>query len=81
VADLARRGGTGVLLTTQPNPLVARLRRAGLRIDQRRIGLLGQTPTIVSAWPGDEGRPASRPNGGKAWAPAGPDGSRPGPTG
>lgn len=49
VADLGRRGGTGVLLTAEPRLVVPRLRReAGLSIDERRIGLLGQTPTILT---------------------------------
>jgi tRNA (guanine6-N2)-methyltransferase len=49
VADLARRGGTGVLLTTEPRPLLQRLQRErGLSIDERRIGLLGQTPTVLT---------------------------------
>jgi tRNA (guanine6-N2)-methyltransferase len=49
VADLARHGGTGVLLTAEPKPLVQRLQReTGLRIDERRIGLLGQTPTVLT---------------------------------
>ena len=51
-ADLARRGGTGVLLTTEPKPLLQRLEReAGLTVDQRRIGILGQTPTILTVRP------------------------------
>lgn len=52
VADLGRRGGTGVLLTTEPKHIVQRLRReTGLSIDERRIGLLGQTPTILTVRP------------------------------
>jgi 23S rRNA G2445 N2-methylase RlmL len=49
VAELGRRGGTGVLLTTDPKSVVQRLQReAGLSIDERRIGLLGQTPAILT---------------------------------
>jgi tRNA (guanine6-N2)-methyltransferase len=49
VADLARHGGTGVLLTTEPKLIMQRLQReAGLNIDERRIGLLGQTPTVLT---------------------------------
>lgn len=52
VADLGRRGGTGVLLTTEPKLIMQRFRReAGLIIDERRIGLLGQTPTILTVRP------------------------------
>jgi tRNA (guanine6-N2)-methyltransferase len=48
VADLGRRGGTGVLLTTEPKAIMQRLQRVGgLSIDERRIGLLGQTPAIL----------------------------------
>jgi predicted RNA methylase len=49
---LLRDGGTAVLLTTHEDPLVARLRRQGLEVTSRRIGLLGQTPAIVVASPG-----------------------------
>lgn len=52
VADLGRRGGTGVLLTSEPKRIVQRLQReAGLSIDERQIGLLGQTPTILTVRP------------------------------
>ncbi len=48
VADLGRRGGVGVLLTTEPERIMQRLKREkGISVDQRRIGLLGQTPTIL----------------------------------
>jgi 23S rRNA G2445 N2-methylase RlmL len=48
VADLGRRGGTGVLLTTEPERVKQRLKREkGIAVDERRIGLLGQTPTIL----------------------------------
>ena len=53
VALLAGRlladGGAAVLLTTYEEPLAARLRRQGLEVSSRRIGLLGQTPAIVLA--------------------------------
>jgi hypothetical protein len=49
---LLRDGGTAALLTTHEEPLVARLRRQGLEVTSRRIGLLGQTPAIVMASPG-----------------------------
>jgi predicted RNA methylase len=49
---LLRDGGTAALLTTHEDPLVARLRRQGLEVTSRRIGLLGQTPAIVVASPG-----------------------------
>ena len=52
VADLGQRGGTGVLLTTEPARMMQRLtREQGLNIDERRIGLLGQTPTILTVRP------------------------------
>jgi tRNA (guanine6-N2)-methyltransferase len=52
VADLVRRGGTGVLLTTEPKLIVQRLQReSGLHIDERRIGLLGQTPAVLTVRP------------------------------
>jgi tRNA (guanine6-N2)-methyltransferase len=52
VADLAGRGGTGVLLTTEPKAIMQRLQReTGLSIDERRIGLLGQTPAILTVRP------------------------------
>ena len=48
VAGIGRRGGTGVLLTTEPERLMQRLRREkGIGVDERRTGLLGQTPTIL----------------------------------
>jgi predicted RNA methylase len=60
-ADVARpvvaAGGVAVLLTTHEQQFTARLRRAlpfG-RIATRRIGLLGQTPTIVVVTPADGG--------------------------
>jgi 23S rRNA G2445 N2-methylase RlmL len=49
VADLGHRGGTGVLLTTEPNRILQRLKReSGLTVEERQIGLLGQTPTILT---------------------------------
>jgi tRNA (guanine6-N2)-methyltransferase len=52
VADLARRGGIGVLLTTEPELVRRRLRPdPGLTVDERRIGLLGQTPTVITVRP------------------------------
>lgn len=52
VADLARRGGTSVLLTAEPARLLQRLKREeGTTVDVRRIGLLGQTPTILTIRP------------------------------
>lgn len=51
-AELARRGGIAVLLTTEPKLITQRLRREdAVRIDERRIGLLGQTPTILTVRP------------------------------
>jgi tRNA (guanine6-N2)-methyltransferase len=48
VAGIGRRGGTSVLLTTEPERLMQRLKREkGIGVDERRIGLLGQTPTIL----------------------------------
>jgi len=46
---LLRDGGTAALLTTHEDALIARLRRQGLAVTSRRIGLLGQTPAIVVA--------------------------------
>ena len=52
VADLGRRGGTGVLLTTEPERVMQRLKREkGISVEERRIGLLGQTPTILTVRP------------------------------
>jgi 23S rRNA G2445 N2-methylase RlmL len=52
VADLALRGGTGVLLTTDPGGLLRRFRREqGIAVDERRISLLGQAPTILTVRP------------------------------
>jgi len=52
VAELVRRGGTSVLLTTEPKLIQQRLTRDGaVRIEERRIGLLGQTPTILTIQP------------------------------
>jgi hypothetical protein len=47
-------GGVAVLLTTHEEQFTARLRRAlpGAAITTRRIGLLGQTPAIVTVTPG-----------------------------
>jgi hypothetical protein len=50
-AHTAGRGGAAVLLTTHEDQLLARLRRRGLTATARRIGLLGQTPAIVTAQP------------------------------
>jgi tRNA (guanine6-N2)-methyltransferase len=51
-AELVRRGGTSVLLTTEPKLIQQRLKRDdAVRIVERRIGLLGQTPTILSIQP------------------------------
>jgi tRNA (guanine6-N2)-methyltransferase len=48
-AELVRRGGTSVLLTTEPKLIQQRLKRDdAVRIEERRIGLLGQTPTILT---------------------------------
>ncbi|HEY2579151.1 MAG TPA: hypothetical protein VGI74_22820 [Streptosporangiaceae bacterium] len=44
-------GGGAVLLTTHEEQLLPRLRRRGLTATARRIGLLGQTPAIVTARP------------------------------
>jgi hypothetical protein len=44
--------GAAVLLSTHEDQLVRRLRRHGLTVETRRIGLLGQTPAIVIARPG-----------------------------
>jgi len=52
VVNLVRRGGPGVLLTTEPKLILRRLQREdGLSIEERRIGLLGQTPTILAVLP------------------------------
>jgi len=52
IADIGRRGGTGVLLTTEPERVLQRLRREkGIIVDERQIGLLGQTPTILTVRP------------------------------
>jgi 23S rRNA G2445 N2-methylase RlmL len=51
-AELVRRGGTAVLLTTEPKLIQQRLKRNDtVRIEERRIGLLGQTPTILAVQP------------------------------
>ena len=51
-AELVRRGGTAVMLTTEPKLIQQRLKRTStVRIEERRIGLLGQTPTILAVWP------------------------------
>jgi tRNA (guanine6-N2)-methyltransferase len=51
-AELARRGGTSVLLTTEPKLIQQRLKRdSAVRVEERRIGLLGQTPTILAVQP------------------------------
>jgi 23S rRNA G2445 N2-methylase RlmL len=50
VARLHQRGGRAVLLTTEPDRVAGAIRRVapGLAMQRRRIGLLGQTPTILS---------------------------------
>lgn len=52
VASGLARGGACALLTTYEDQLAARIRRQApkARIDTRRIGLLGQTPGIVTAY-------------------------------
>jgi 23S rRNA G2445 N2-methylase RlmL len=48
VADVSRRGGTGVLLTTEPERIMQRLRRSSaISLNERRIGL-GQTRTVLT---------------------------------
>jgi len=51
VAQRVGPDGAAVLLTTEEEALVARLRRHGLAVTARRIGLLGQTPAVVTATP------------------------------
>jgi predicted RNA methylase len=51
VAQRVGPDGAAVLLTTEEEALVARLRRHGLGVTARRIGLLGQTPAVVTAVP------------------------------
>jgi predicted RNA methylase len=53
-AQAVAEGGASALLTTSQEQLVARIRRQApqARITTRRLGLLGQTPTIVIAQPG-----------------------------
>lgn len=52
VADVARRGGTGVLLTAEPKLIMQRLRRSSdVTVEERRIGLLGQTPSVLVVRP------------------------------
>ena len=49
IADLLQRGGRVVLLTTEPERTYSRLRRLKtVSVAEHRIGLLGQSPTIVS---------------------------------
>ncbi len=50
VAQLAARGGRASLLTTEPDRLAAAIRRASpsLFVSRRRLGLLGQTPTLLT---------------------------------
>ncbi len=51
-AEFVRRGGASVLLTTEPKLIEQRLKRDGaVQIEERRIGLLGQTPTILVLQP------------------------------
>jgi hypothetical protein len=47
-ARMLRSGGAAALLTTREEQLIPRLRRHGLTVDSRRIGLLGQTPAVVT---------------------------------
>lgn len=47
-AHTLRSRGAAVLLTTHEEQLIPRLRRHGLTVESRLIGLLGQTPAIVS---------------------------------
>jgi len=50
--DLVRRGGVSILLTTEPNHIQRRLKRAkAVRVEEQKIGLLGQTPTILTIQP------------------------------
>ncbi|MGI5130148.1 TRM11 family SAM-dependent methyltransferase [Pseudonocardia sp. CA-107938] len=51
VAQRVAGDGAAALLTTHEEALVARLRRHGLAVTARRIGLLGQTPAVVTAHP------------------------------
>jgi 23S rRNA G2445 N2-methylase RlmL len=51
VASRIAAGGAAVLLTTHEDALAARLRRHGLRVTARRVGLLGQTPGLLVARP------------------------------
>lgn len=48
-ADIVRAGGACVYLTTDPDRLTKRLRKIipGVQMMETRIGLLGQTPTIL----------------------------------
>ena len=56
VAHTLRCGGAAALLTTHEEQLIARLGRHGLSARSRSIGLLGQTPAIVTcAWDGGDG--------------------------
>jgi predicted RNA methylase len=48
-AHTLRSGGAAVVLTTHEEQLMARLRRHGLTATARPIGLLGQTPAIVTS--------------------------------
>jgi 23S rRNA G2445 N2-methylase RlmL len=51
-ADLVRRSGTSVLLTAEPKLIQQRLKTDhAVRIAERRIGLLGQTPTVLTIQP------------------------------
>lgn len=52
VWHLIRSGGSAALLTTNEDQLVSRLRSRGLTVATRRIGMLGQTPAVVTACPG-----------------------------
>ena len=50
VASLVGRGGRACLLTTEPDRLTAAIRRAtaDLRVTRRQLGLLGQTPSLLT---------------------------------
>jgi tRNA (guanine6-N2)-methyltransferase len=60
-AELVRRGGIAVLLPTEPKLIQQRLKRDhAVRIEERRIGLLGQTPTIITVQQARRARVARR---------------------
>lgn len=51
VWHLVRPDGAAALLTTHEDQLMARLHRRGLATRTRKIGLLGQTPTVITVRP------------------------------